>query len=228
MRKLFIGVASVLLAACGPDSVHRLEPDPPIDIADRTVSGTVWLHQSSGVTHATSGSVFAWHQRRAGGGVRVAPIGPDGRFKFGAAEGSVVYITSGFHQPCAAFAEVKGDVTIDVHGVIGADMLGANLPPDLASSQPTLSGVVYGQTPQGPRPVSNAAIQLAMDLGDGPSLVLTRTDAQGRYQLCHVPSIQGLAVLASHVEYLSASSAVPAGATQLDIQMQPSPVSSQR
>ena len=226
--RFFVGVALVVSSACARDSVRLFEPSPPIDVADRTVSGTLWLHQSSGVTRASSGSVFGWIQRQAAGGVRVAPVGPDGRFSFGAARDSIVYITSGFHQPCVAFAEVQGDVTIDVHGVVGADMLGANFPASLGSSQPTLSGIVYSQTSQGRSPVSNVAIQLAMDLGDGPALAVTRTDEQGRYTLCHLPPLQDMAVLASHVEYYSASRPVPAAATQLDIELRASDFSFQR
>lgn len=222
--------ALLCLTACEPRSITMPSPnDSGPTAGQRTVTGTLWIHGPGGLTAANSGSVFGWIQYGEIEPVRrFAPVGSNGRFQFHAAEGSVVYVTGGFHQPCAAFAEVSGDVPIDVHGVTAPDSLGANLPPMLASRGPMLLGTVYGQTANSPQPLANAAIQLVLHSGRGPWIAVTRTDSSGRYVFCNVPAVEGLAVFASHVDYSPASSAVPAGATRLDIQMSPSPVSFER
>jgi hypothetical protein len=185
-----------------------------------TVRGTVWLYGGfDGIERASSGSVFAWIE-----GVEsptVVPIsGSEGRFQFNAPQGARVYVTGSYPQPCVATAAAGGEVTLDLHGVVEPRLLGANLPAALKSQQPTLTGMVYEQTLQGRRPVPNATVQLNTRSGLGPIVARTRTDDEGRYVLCGVSPITGLAVLASAIEYQQVTSSGDiAGISTFDIEL---------
>jgi hypothetical protein len=145
--------------------------------------------------------VFGWIETARSGSTtgRVA-IGSDGTYKFNIPVGTMrVRVNRGItgYQPCAVTREPTGNVSADTHIVTDPQQLGANLPTELLAQGPTLSGVAYEQTPGGRRPVPN--VWVTLDGLDGLGLLIadTLTDSEGRYVLCGVPHLPGLALVAA-------------------------------
>jgi hypothetical protein len=215
----------VLAASCsspGPGQGPN-EPSATPPAGSRLVSGRVWLYGTGGAMLATSGSVSGWIERAGHPRTtQMAPIAADGRYQLYAPEGATVFLTgpSSFLQPCAARTIVNGEVTLDLHTINDPAVLGANLPEALSAQAPTLSGIVYRQTPSGPLPLPNATVQLNTANGIGPIIAQTRTDTQGRYVLCAVHATPDLAVVASLAEHnVSTSSEDLRGVTTLNIEL---------
>jgi hypothetical protein len=85
-------------------------------------------------------------------------------------------------------------VVIDSFHVTDTAQLGTNLPAALASRLPLVSGVLFEQTANGPRPVPNFWVTLDAMGGDGMMIADTLTDAEGRYVFCNVPHRPGLVI----------------------------------
>ena len=229
---LAVASALVLLAACsGPESsklpvVGPTAPTPvgPQEPATFFVSGTVWLHDATGVAPAQSGTVFGWTERPAINRT-TGPVGitADGRYGFAILKDTTRVSVFGGpgHQPCAAAKATSGNTTLDVHRVVDKNQLGANLPAALLAQTPTLSGVVYESTPQGRQPIPNAWVTLDGEGGLGLLVADTLTDAQGRYVLCSVPQTPMMAIVAGAQGFDLAEIFGPALAnkTTLDIEM---------
>lgn len=177
-----------------------------------TVSGTVWIYGDAGRERARGGHVYSWIQPSLSepfGYARDWPIDGDGRFAIEIPRGTGrVRVTGGVGlQPCALTVAPAGDVAADLLGVArGSKWVGANLPDELRRQEPTLSGVVYEQTPGGPRPIPD--VYLYLDAHDGDDLVIatTRTDQDGRYLFCAVPFDTWLALMVGDVEGFTGSS----------------------
>ncbi len=115
---------------------------------------------------------------------------------------------------------MTGNVSADAHLVSDVRQLGANLPADLRSQEPTLSGTVYEQTSTGRNPVANAWVSLDGLYGLGLLIADTLTDAEGRYVLCGVPQLPGLELLATADGFqLFEYSSDLIGRTTLDVEL---------
>jgi hypothetical protein len=88
------------------------------------------------------------------------------------------------YQPCVVTISASSNVNHDVHIVADPNQLGAHLPAELLADVPTLSGVVFENTPDGRRPVSGARLEVDMLYGLGDVSATTLTDSDGRYVLC--------------------------------------------
>jgi hypothetical protein len=133
--------------------------------------------------------VWRWVEHPLGGYSAAAEISADGRFEFQVAKNStwVSLFAGPYYQPCAVGFSPKGTSTADVSLVVDPQQLGAHLPPALMARTPTLSGMVYEQTPNGKRPIAGALVGLDGFGGDGVVIADTLTDADGRYMFCGVP-----------------------------------------
>jgi len=100
--------------------------------------------------------------------------------------------------------------------VIDAEQLGGHLPASLLALGPTLSGVVYEDTPAGRLPVPDAGVILDSLYGLGLVIADTGTDADSRYVLCGVPDVPGLTLQVSASGYQPAELAAT-GTSTLDV-----------
>ncbi len=153
-----------------------------------TVSGTVWIHGTAGVTRYANGRMFGWVQQATSGGTTgPVPTDAEGRFSFTVPPGAQVRLQSsadGF-QPCQVVVRANTDVTQDIHVVVDRQQLGSHLPAELLARTPVISGVVYEQAADGRRtPVAEARLSLDSLGGLGFVAATTLTDAEGRYILC--------------------------------------------
>jgi hypothetical protein len=216
------GSARVLLAAglfatiaCDrPMTERNLSPTSPSPIPANaapaqaaqgaTLTGTVWLHSSTGVQPYRNVTVWGWSET-ALHGHRIGPTTTDdnGRYTFAVASGSLVRVqVAATYQPCVAAVEITGNTTRDAHVINDATQLGANLPADLAADRPGLSGQVFEVVADGThRPVAGARVELDMIWGMGDVSATTLTDADGRYVFCGLGGHQTTYVYASKGGY---------------------------
>ena len=189
------------------------------------VSGTVWIHDSEGVQPYAGGDVFGWVETAGGAG----PLGravtdQEGKYLFKALLGSRVriFLLQPAYQPCAVTVEVTGDVTRDVHAVSDRGQLGVSLPPQFLSQSPTLSGVVFEDTPDGRRGLSDVHVGWDSSGGGDFETATTLSDSEGRYVLCGLDRNRTSFVSVSKAGYQVSGKAVvlTADTTTLDIQVQ--------
>lgn len=224
---------TLALAACSkplsPASAPIVGPDIPADPQSppsSTVSGTVWIHRAGGAEPSPGGQLFGWLEFGASGRTtgRV-DIAANGRYQFSVPAGAIrVRVFGGpGYQPCAVTVQPAangGDVAADIHTIVDPLLLGGNLPEALRSQEPTLSGMVYEQTPDGRRPVPNVWVSLDGLHGLGLLIAETLTGADGRYALCRVPHLPGLTIYASLTDFqLFEYSADLIGKQTLDIEL---------
>jgi hypothetical protein len=105
----------------------------------------------------------------------------------------LAYVTAwieGYVQQCAVSVTLQGDINADLTISRFADVVMSGLP--TAPNKRHISGVVYELTDNGRQPLSNAWVgwEALFDV----VVANTRTDAQGRYRLCGIPTdkIDGL------------------------------------
>jgi hypothetical protein len=236
----YLGAAAVLtiaLSGCdsngiptAPQPVRSLAsanvPPTPHPSLDRTISGTVWVHGSSGM-HPASGAILAGFVEtdREGYAMGRLPVGADGRYQV-SVPGTAVRVrlkavTATSYQPCGVTVTPAQHVVQDIHIVSDSRLLGGNLPSQLPITGPVLSGIVYELTPDGRRPVPDARVELDGLWGLGLVTATTLTDADGRYTLCGVAQLPGLTVYASKPGYaLFEEWRDLIGRTTLDIELQ--------
>jgi hypothetical protein len=114
-------------------------------------------------------------------------------------------LKDGYSQPCSALTNTTGN-GLDLDVVPDEILSTTGVPSPMPIRQPTLSGLVFERTPDGPRPIPGARVSgdFTGGMGDGTGAV-TRSDAVGRYLLCGVVDAGlGFAILASKVGYGSA------------------------
>jgi hypothetical protein len=189
-----------------------------------TIHGSVWKHTDGGVEPVTSGNVFAWIETptlsHTTGRI---PIDADGRYAFTVPQTTTrVHVQRGMgsYQPCAVTVVPTGDVAVDLHVVSDVGLLNANLPAALRSQEPTLSGVVFEVTANGPRRLANVWVTLDSLGGMGNLIADTVTDPDGRYVFCAVPHLPGVTVVAGLTGFdVYYSTGNLAGRTTLDIEM---------
>ena len=196
----------------------------PPPAAPANVSGTVWSHHAEGVRPYSGGNVFGWVETaRSGGPLGRVVTDSDGKYQFKVPVDSRVriYVFPPPYQPCAVTVEVSGDVTRDVRAVSDRRQLGASLPQQLLSQFPTLSGVVFEDTPEGRRGLSD--VRVGWDSSGGADLetATTLTDSEGRYVLCGLDRNRPSYVWVSKPGYPVSGKAVllSADVTTLDIQL---------
>jgi len=226
---LLSAVSVVCAVACeGSNSLNPVStaPTPLVSAAPTTlvtVSGTVWLHGTAGVTRYTNGRMFGWVQLPTRGSTTgPVPTDANGRFSFAVAQGAQVRLqsaASGF-QPCQVVVRANTDVTQDIHVVVDRQLLGSHLPPELLARTPVLAGVVYVQATEGRTPLADVRVSLDSLGGLGFVAATTLTDADGRYILCGLADDPSTYLFAWKDGYgLFESTVNVAGNTTLDIEL---------
>ncbi len=179
----------VVMASITCDRASPSLPAAPTP-ATVSVSGTVFIHDAQGVRPYANASLYGWAEidRVGGGPAGHATTDSAGRYQFRGRSASRFRIYFGWgapaYQPCAVTVALTGDVTRDVRAVIDEDQLGARLPQQLLAQTPTLSGVVFEATPDGPRTLRDVRIEVD-GTGSGDELTAsTLTDSDGRYVVC--------------------------------------------
>jgi hypothetical protein len=108
----------------------------------------------------------------------------EGRYVFGnVPRGTTVALArvSGIlEQQCVASTTVQTDTVLDVE-------LGEAHPSTRLLRSPIVSGVIFENTPAGRRPIPNAPVSYDWDCLDGAAEASTRSDANGRYEICRLP-----------------------------------------
>ena len=193
-----------------------------------SVSGTVFLHDAQGVRPYAGASLFGWIEERVRGG----PTGRvftdvAGNYMFTAPVGSRLRIFFGWgasaYQPCAVTIAVTGDMTRDVRGVIDERQLGAELPPQLRSQPPTLSGIVFEATAEGVRTLGGVRIDVDGTGSGGDVLTAsTLSDRDGRFVVCGLEFDTATGISASKLGYRTVGKwvSLTGHATMLDIELQ--------
>jgi hypothetical protein len=186
------------------------------------ISATVWEYGAAGIARGTASSVvFGWVQRPGFGfATGRIPVDANGGIAFNVPADTLrVNIMGQPHQPCAVTLAPKGDTTADLHVITDVGQLGNNIPASLRAQTPTISGLVYEQTSQGPRPLPGAWVYLDGVYGDGNIIASTLTDADGRYLLCGVPTFDSLVLVAWSAGFKIFFHANPSSTPTLDIEL---------
>jgi hypothetical protein len=230
--RLLIGVSIVLAAACGgstpvnPVSSTPLPPAPAPPPGPRaTISGTVWIHEANGLRPDVNRWMFGWVQQAiVGSTTGQIPTDGNGRFTFTVPLGAQVRLQGSHtdtYQPCQVVVRADGDVTRDIHLVADRQQLGAQIPAELLSNMPFVSGVVYEQTgDSGRMPLADVRVELDGLGGLGWVAATTLTDASGRYILCGLADEPSTYLYASKSGYKLFESGVRVvGNTTIDIEM---------
>ena len=190
-----LALSILLLPACDSSASRTTESLTPTAPSPRAlpaptsagfrVSGRVVQATSSGRRVVPSGGIFVWLGNDYGGRV---DVDPDGRYAVvGVPAGRLLRLTwtsasetVGLYQVSPVHVSVEGDAERDIE-ITPTDF------PDSACSSPTLAGVVFEVTPQGPRPLVAVRVLYAIN-GLAGFDVETRTDPRGHYKLCRLPA----------------------------------------
>lgn len=189
-RLLFVAVVVAFVAACNssPSSPSVAPPPTPQPVAQVSmVTGTVWESTIAGrqplpgVGIDLSGEFQSWPPTTttdAQGHYQVTTVHGTGKVRA---------VLAGYSQPCRV--PVTATTGIDVYMVSNALLATTGIPSSMPIVPPTLTGLVFEQTPQGRRPIVGATVIGDFTGGDGwaPSAT-TQSDATGRYLLCAVAS----------------------------------------
>lgn len=154
-----------------------------------SLSGVVFESTSAGRLPVSGGHV---NFSLDGGPSGPVPIDATGRYAISnLPPGRLVRVTAfdsgtrGLEQRCPASATIArdGDTKLDIELVRQGSL-------QLTNRSPTLSGVVFETTPEGPRPVAGTPVFYYV-VYYGTWDVYTKTDAHGRYEFCRIPEGAG-------------------------------------
>jgi hypothetical protein len=165
--------------------------------------------------------VWAWVQNSNGSGYSAGRISADslGNYRADFLPGATILLEavgSGTEQPCAATVPLtNSNATLDFELESSDDPL-----PDLHTTPPVLTGIVYEQTAQGKVPIRGAKLWYSpiMDLTGAT----TTTDNDGRYALCRLPvffKLQDLYVTATGYQVLDTAVSITSDVTHFDVSL---------
>src|SRR5437588_4815498 len=220
IRLMIVGVVATSICACnsrppvGPtQSTTRVNatptPSPPPPPSAFSVSGIVYESTASGrrslagVGIDVSLEYQSWPPRTtsdAQGHYQVSGsyVASNGGFKV---RGEL----PGYSQPCRAPITPTQNGTVDIYMVSNVLLSTTGAPSSMPSRPPTVTGLIFEQTPQGRRPIGGATVIGDFTAGDGwaPSAT-TISDVAGHYMLCGVDDIGfGLALDVRSEEHTS-------------------------
>jgi hypothetical protein len=111
-----------------------------------------------------------------------------GHFVVNGLPNATIYLQTdlvGYDEPCSSTLILNGaDATANLEMVSKSHPL-----PELATTLPSISGVVYEVTPNGRRPVAGAWIWYDVMGGMGLGEATTTTDENGRYAICNLATL---------------------------------------
>ena len=132
----------------------------------------------------------------------------------------------GYDEPCSSTLYLNGaDATTNLEMVSKSHPL-----PELATTLPSITGVVYEMTPNGRQPIAGAWIDYDVDGGMGLVEATTTTDANGRYAICNLSSLFEKFTGMGHIQEVAAGKTgyewtwqdmYVAGAMQVDFELKP-------
>ena len=190
------GTFAVIALGCGAESrtpsvamPTAPSPTPAASAPTVTLTGRVSERVSGGPASGatvTAGPIL-WSAPWSGP-PRWVHVDAAGRYQLTAPQDpGVAYVKAwkdGYVQQCAVSVTLQGDVSLDLSITAFGDVLTSGLP--TAPNARHISGVVYEVSGDGRRPLPNAWVGWEGIL-DGV-FADTRTDAQGRYRLCGMPT----------------------------------------
>jgi hypothetical protein len=177
--------APIAAPIAAPIPTPPVTPPPTIPPTGRTLSGMVFESTADGRRAVAGGSVY--YGVDMGNAFARVPVDTNGQYTIpNVSDGSRIRLTAlaafgngELEQPCGAYASVRGDTVRDIELV----RPGAH---GLSHSAPTLHGVVYYTTAEGPRPVAHTRV-LYFSLANSTFDMYTTTDSDGRYEVCGFP-----------------------------------------
>ena len=194
-RHLTLALFGLLGVACDRTTLSDVEPIVPSTIQDArtfTVSGIVFESMPDGSRRPVPDvSILreVTYARVGGSGDSGWTTDSEGRYAIGdlpaGSRVSVVAFTGPWYQPCAATATMTADVSIDIE-------IARRVPPTRTlHSPPILSGIVSQIGTDGRRQPLAARDVYFMAQCRGLVVARTYTDAEGRYELCRLPTGPG-------------------------------------
>jgi hypothetical protein len=222
----------LLAAACGEPPRSPVAPSAPLPPNSTTLPPTPAQFNITGVVYETSAD---GRRPLAGVGIDVSveyqswrpqtTSDAEGRYSISGMSPTLalklIATKAGYSQPCRLPIIATNQVH-DVYLVSNEVLSTTGVPPTLSVVQPTLSGLVFEQTPEGRRPISGAAVigDFTGGMGWAPSAT-TRTDTSGRYVLCNVVDASGLglALLVSKEGYDNAFVSVYPLVSSFDVEL---------
>jgi hypothetical protein len=194
MTRFLIACFLVLLeAACQksapipPTTASSMAPPSASVSSPFTLSGVVYRTTTDGRRPfpGVSIDVSPFYQF----GIRQTTTDADGRYTVGISSGEsakLLTLRNGYSQPCGALTNTAGN-GLDLDVVPDEILSTTGLPSAMPIRQPTLSGLVFERTPDGPRPIPGTSVlgDFTGGMGNGTG-AMTLSDALGRYVLCGV------------------------------------------
>ena len=182
-----------------PTSPSPTTPSPTFPTNGLTLSGVVYDSTTSGrralagVGIDVSPEYQSWSPQTTTDAdghyvVNVTHVDPaDGTPGFGL---KVSAVMAGYSQPCRAPVANATNGVLDIYLVSDEILSTTGVPSSMPILQPTMSGLVFEQTPEGARPIPGASLigDFSGGFGWAPSAA-TRSDAMGRYMLCGVSAV---------------------------------------
>ena len=146
-----------------------------------SIGGTVIQWTNGKAAPLAGARVWGFVTMTNGNGYAMAPAVSDsaGHYTMQLVPNGTVVLVAG-NQPCVSAVTVaNANTTMDI------EVLTSGTRPVSPTDSPTLSGIVYENSPTGRRPVAGALVMFEY-LMDFVSATTT-TDAQGHYSLCRMP-----------------------------------------
>ena len=187
-----------------PTPSHRATPYPglpsatffPAPCVTHTITGTITELGAQGQRPVEGARVYVYLYAPNRSGHWMSDVtGADGRYElWGIFTNAIAVLNASkgdslvdwYWQPCAHKVTVTRDMSVDIEIVPQSAGGAAANAAARRGPGPFLTGVVFGQSPDGTRaPIPNAMVSLDGDMA--PFAGQTITDANGRYVLCGIP-----------------------------------------
>jgi Bacterial Ig-like domain len=194
------------------------------------ITGVVYERTATGTTPLANVKIWAWVQypkgsQNGGAGYARGAVTSDatGHFVVDGLPDATISIQTdlqGYDQPCSTtiYLTAAGATT-------NLEMVSKSHPlPELATTLPSITGVVYEVTPNGRRPVAGAWIWYDLMGGMGLGGATTTTDENGRYAICNLATLPPWSpdLEAGKTGYQWVDQIVQlAGAIQVDFELKP-------
>ena len=189
------------------------------------VSGVVFERTATGTTPLANVQIWAWVEYANGSGYSRGAATSDatGHFVVNGLPNATIYLQTGldgYDEPCSSTLYLNGPAA-----TVNLEMVSKSHPlPDLATTLPSITGVVYEMTPNGRKPIAGAWIDYDPMGGMGLIEATTTTDENGRYAICNLATLPPWPpdIAAGKTGYQWVDQTVNiAGAMQVDFELKP-------
>jgi Bacterial Ig-like domain len=197
-----------------------------------SVSGVVFERTATGTTPLANVQIWTWVQYSNGNGYShyAATSDATGHYRVDGLPNTgdglpnaTIYLQTdleGYDEPCSSTLNLNGS-----NPTVNLEMVSKSHPlPELATSLPSITGVVYEMTPNGRKPIAGAWVEYDPMGGMGLIEATTTTDENGRYAICNLASLppwpSNVAAGKTGYQWVSQDLHL-AGAMQLDFELKP-------